>query len=222
MKFVLVPLTAVALLASAPSQASSTSAIWVYDCSQSHSSVLAPPPMERFGVKSRPVDELARVVADNKGPATEVRVLSFGHTLMLSSQWIRARDQILAALECGAALNGPSPIWDAVYRAAEVLGERTGRREIVMVTDGKSSANEHAFQDALDKATQAGVRINIGVARPELFQTSRQPVTLNANRRGDPAVRLKQLADATGGRYVEHSVWGLTTFFADVAKDWAK
>ena len=222
MKLLLSLLVAVTSAASAPGQASPTSAIWIYDCSQSHSSVLAPPPMERFGITSRPIDELARVVADNKGPATEVRVLNFGQTLVLSPQWMRTRDQILTALECGTALNGPSPIWDAVYRAAEVLEERTGRREIVMVTDGKSTANEHSFQDALDRAKQAGVRIHIGLARMELFRTSRQPVTLNANHRGDPAARLKQLADATGGRYAEHSVWGLTTFFTDVARDWQK
>jgi hypothetical protein len=199
-----------------------TSVIWIYDCSQSHQSVLAPPYPERFGITTKPVDELIKEMAENLGNSIDVRILSFGSGLRLSPAWMRTRNELSAALDCGDTLNGPSPIWDAVVRSVGVLEERTGPRAILMVTDGKASANEHSFQEAIEKSKQAGVRVNIGLARTELFRTSRPPVTLNANRPGDPAERLKKLADGTNGRYAELSVWDLPGFFAEVARSWQK
>jgi hypothetical protein len=208
---------------STPSQPSGkTSVIWIYDCSQSHYSSLAPPPLEQFGVRSRPIEPLVQAVADNAGQGTAIRVLSFGTGLRLSPAWVRTRTELGAAMDCGDTLNGPSPIWDAVYRAAEVLEERSGPRAILMVTDGRSSANVHGYQEALERSKQSGVRINIGLARTELWRTSRPPMTLNANRAGDPAERLKKLTEATGGRYAELSAWDLPAFFAEVAREWQK
>ncbi len=211
------------LAASGPRQAPGrTSAIWIYDCSQSHYSTLAPPTMERFGVRVRAIDSLVESVAANLGSNAEVRVLSFGTGLKLSPQWIRTRAELATATTCGDTLNGPSPIWDAVYRGAEVLDERPGPRAIVMVTDGRSSANVHGFQEALDRARQAGVRISIGVGRTELMSSSKRILTLNANRPGDPAEGLKKLTEATGGRYAELAVLDLPAFFADVVREWQK
>jgi len=198
------------------------SVIWIYDCSASHHDHLAPLPMERFGVGFRPIDPMVQAVVDNLGQGTEVRVLSFGTGLKLSPGWVRTRSELSSAMDCGDTLNGPSPIWDAVYRGVEVLEERAGPRAILMVTDGKSSANQHGYQETLARSQQASVRVNIGFARTELWRTSRKPVTLNANRPGDPAERLKKLADGTGGRYAELSVWDLPGFFADVARQWPK
>lgn len=215
--------TASLMVAASPSrQSETTSVIWIYDCSQSHYSSLAPPPLERFGVRSRPIDPLVQAVADNLGPGTEVRVLSFGTGLRLSPGWMRARSELGAAMECGDTLNGPSPIWDAVYRAVEVLEERPGPRAILMVTDGKSSANVHGYEEVLERSKQGGVRVHIGFARTELMRSSRKPLTLNADRPGNPAERLKKLAEGTGGKYAEMSVWDLASFFTEVAREWQK
>lgn len=211
------------LAASGLRQASGrTSAIWIYDCSQSHYTTLAPATLERFGVRTRAIDSLVQAVADNLGPNADVRVLSFGRGLRLAPAWARTRTELATAMDCGDTLNGPSPIWDAVYRGVEVLEERTGPRTILMVTDGRSSANVRGFQEALDRATQGGVRVNIGFVRTELMSSSRRLLTLNANRPGDPAERLKKLTDATGGRYAELSVQDLPAFFAEVAREWSK
>lgn len=199
-----------------------SSVIWIYDCSRSHHSTLAPPTLEKFGVRVRPIDPLIGAVADNLDPGAEVRVLSFGTGLRLSPRWMRARAELAAAMDCGETLNGPSPIWDAVYRGVEVLEERTAPRTILMVTDGRSSANVRGFQEALDRARQGGVRINIGFVRTELMSSSRRLLTLNADRPGDPAERLKKLTEATGGRYAELSVQDLPAFFAEVVRDWQK
>lgn len=203
-------------------QPSRTSVIWIYDCSQSHHGVLAPPYPKGFGITVKPIDELIKEWTKNLGRSTDVRVLSFGSGLRVSPAWMRTRDELSAAMECGDTLNGPSPIWDAVHRGVEVLEERTGPRAILMVTDGKSSANVRSYQEALERSKHSGVRVNIGVARTELWRTSRKPVTLNANRPGDPAERLKKLAEATGGKYGEMSVWDLPSFFAEVAREWQK
>lgn len=199
-----------------------TSAVWIYDCSQSHYNTLAPPTLERFGVRVRAIDSLVESLAANLGSSAEVRVLSFGTGLQLSPQWMRTRSELASAMTCGDTLNGPSPIWDAIYRGAEVLAERPGPRAILMVTDGRSSANTHGFQDALDRSKQAGVRVSIGVARIELMSSSKRILMLNANRPGDPAERLKKLTEATGGRYAELAVLDLPAFFADVVREWQK
>jgi hypothetical protein len=212
------------LVAAAPPQQRSptTSVVWIYDCSQSHYSTLVPPYPERFGITWKPVESMVQGVADNMGLGTEVLVLSFGTGLHVSGGWVRTRTELAAAMDCGDTRNGPSPMWDAVYRAVEILVARPGARAILMVTDGRASANVHGYQEGLDRAIQAGVRVNIAFARTELFRTGRPPITLNANRPGDPAERLKKLADGTGGKYGEMSVWDLQKFFADVARGWAK
>ena len=218
----LVVLSSLLAASSARQPAGSTSVIWIYDCSQSHYNTLAPPPLERFGVRSRPIDPLVQAVADNLGTGAEVRVLSFGTGMRLSPAWMRTRSELGAAMDCGDTLNGPSPIWDAIHRGVEVLEERPGLRAILMVTDGKSSANVHGYQDALDRSKQAGVRVHIGFARTELMRSNWKPLTLNADHPGHPAERLKKFAEGTGGRYAERSVSDLPAFFAEVAREWQK
>src|SRR5262245_66617499 len=100
-------------------QTETTSVVWIYDCSQSHHRSLAPAPMDKFGVRSQPLEPLVQAVAGNMGPGTEVRVLSFGTGLRLAPRWVRTQREIASALDCGETLGGPSPIWDAVYRSAE-------------------------------------------------------------------------------------------------------
>ena len=203
-------------------QAAPTSVVWIYDCSQSHYSTLAPSYPAQFGITTNNIERLVELVADNMGRDTEVRVLSFGTGLHLSRGWARTRSELAKAMECGDTRNGPSPIWDAVYRAVEVLEERPGARAILMATDGKATANVHGYQETFERAVRAGVRVNIGFARTELWRTTRPPTTLNANRPGDPAERLKKLADGTGGKYGEMSVWDLQRLFAEVAREWSK
>ena len=169
---------------------------------------------------STTTDQLVKTVTDTAGLGAEIRVLKFGPGLTLSSAWTSSRVTISAAMECGDLTFGPSPIWDAVYRAGEVLNDAAGPRAILMVTDGKSTANYRSYQEALDRSRQSGVKIYIAVVRTELKRSSSKPKTFHADRPGDPAERLKRLADATGGRYAELSRWDLPGFFGEVAKQW--
>jgi hypothetical protein len=199
-----------------------TRVVWIYDCSQSHTHILTPPQIRNVPLPPMPttLDQLVKAVADNAGLGAEIRVLKFGSGLRLSSEWTSSRDAISAGMECSDLTFGPSPIWDAVHRAAEVLNDAAGARAILMVTDGKGTANQHSYQEALDRSRQSGVKINIAVVRTELTRSSAKPKTLHADRPGDPAERLKRLADVTGGRYAELSRWDLPAFFAEVARQW--
>lgn len=209
------------LMVTGPGQArEKTRVVWIYDCSQSHVHTLAPPRIAGLNSTATTIDQLVKAVADNAAQSAEIRVLNFGSGLRLSSEWTSNRENVSAAMECGDLAFGPSPIWDAVYRGAEVLNDAAGAKAILMVTDGRASANQRSYQEALDQSRQSGVCVNIAVARMELRRTSPKPKTLHAERPGDPTERLKRLAEATGGRYAELSQWDLPGFFADIARQW--
>jgi hypothetical protein len=93
---------------------------------------------------------------------------------------------------------GPTPIWDAVDEAIGMLEPLPGRRGIVLVTDGRSSANVHGLGYVIAHALAAEVSVNVISSSRE--DTIRQAAALAARVR--PRVLLEQLAQNTGGVYI--------------------
>ncbi len=92
---------------------------------------------------------------------------------------------------------GPSPIWDAVYSAAEVLEREPGRRAIILITDGQATGNMHGLQEAILRAMAAGVTVSTVSLREDRL------ISLDRTRaaRVRPSMTLKDLADGTGGGF---------------------
>lgn len=92
----------------------------------------------------------------------------------------------------------PSPIWDVVYGAVSALERESGRRAIVLFTDGRATANLHGLDEAVVHALAAGISIHVvSEAEDEVIAVD----TSNAVR-VRPGASLEKLARATGGSFV--------------------
>ena len=127
------------------------------------------------------------------------RIGTFGDTIVLDRGRLRDAAAIRSAADgLGERIGGASPIWDALVTAASALADGSGRRGIVLVTDGRSTGNRIGFAEALDRLQRA--RIPVFVVS---LDKSDRPLP-------DPGARLVKLAQATGGDclFVDRPVMG--------------
>jgi Ca-activated chloride channel family protein len=102
-------------------------------------------------------------------------------------------------------------LYDAVFLAAEDLGEREGRRVVVVVTDGGDTTSSKDFHAALEAAQLADA-----VMYPILVV----PITNEAGRNTGGEHALTTLAAGTGGRVFAPSVGaGLDRAFSDIIQE---
>jgi hypothetical protein len=118
------------------------------------------------------------------------RLGTFGTEVRLDAAALKDPDAVhKAARALTDTIGGASPLWDALDASALVLSTAGPRRGIVVLTDGRSSANRIAFGDMLTKIESARVAVfAIGL------ESGGAPVP-------DPKARLAYLADVTGGTY---------------------
>jgi hypothetical protein len=90
---------------------------------------------------------------------------------------------------------GPSPIWDALAATIEALPPSSGRRAIVLVTDGQASGNRLGHRDVADLAARAGVSLNFVIEEP-LRPPSLAPMSSFGI---DPGRWLTAAAERSGG-----------------------
>jgi hypothetical protein len=132
-----------------------------------------------FVQKLQPGDRAAVGVLTNKlriSPlSSDVRELSGSVRLLLQSP--------------DADRLGPTPIWDALDAAIDVVADGGGRPVIILYSDGRSSGNMHGLAEVLAHAKQTGAVISAVIPPPRL-----PPEHL------DPADLIEQLTSATGGR----------------------
>jgi VWFA-related protein len=93
---------------------------------------------------------------------------------------------------------GPSPIWDAVYAAVAALEPEAGCRAIILVTDGRSTANVRGLDEVIDRAMAAAVSVNIVTEENETLI----PLDQTTAARVRPGTLLEALASSTGGAYL--------------------
>ena len=116
------------------------------------------------------------------------RVGTFGETILLDPARLSDGAAVRAAADAlTEKVGGGSPLWDALVTAAQSLENANGRRGIVVITDGRSTANRIGFADALARLEHARVPVHV-VA----FDKSDRAIP-------DPGKRLIQIAKATGG-----------------------
>src|SRR5262249_27450626 len=84
-------------------------------------------------------------------PGDAARLGTFGDTIALDTTRLREAAAIRSAADAlGERIGGASPIWYALVTAASALADGSGRRGIVLVTDGRSTGNRIGFAEALD------------------------------------------------------------------------
>lgn len=136
------------------------------------------------------ITDAASALASTMARGDAARVGTFGTEIRLTPATLSDPDAIhKAASSLTDAIGGASPLWDALDAATMALSTGGVRRGIIVLTDGRSSANRISFGDLLTKLEAARVAVFViglesgGSAEP------------------NPAARLSYLADVTGGAF---------------------
>ena len=136
------------------------------------------------------ITDAAAALSSALAPGDTARVGTFGTEVRLNAAVLKDADAInKAAGALTETIGGASPLWDALDASALVLSTGGPRRGIIVLTDGRSSANRVAFGDALTRIEHARVAV-FAIA----LESGGAPVP-------DPKARLAYLADVTGGTY---------------------
>jgi hypothetical protein len=92
-------------------------------------------------------------------------------------------------------LQGPSPVWDALFEAIGVVRDQDGRRGVVLIGDGRATGNRRRFAEVVERAVLDDVAIST------IAQSARSGNEFHPD--VHPDRYLKALAAATGGSVVE-------------------
>lgn len=96
----------------------------------------------------------------------------------------------------------PSPIWDAIDAAAQLLAGSRAPRAVIVLSDGRATGNALGLEDVATRAMAIGVSISaISEADDKLL-----PQGVDAPARVRPDASLDWLASQTGGVYLEDGI----------------
>jgi hypothetical protein len=150
-----------------------------------------PPAVDHFG--------LAGIESGDR-----VRVGSIGRTLTVSSAATTDPSQL--AKDWRTVFErppidwlGPSPIYDAAFEAVGLAANESGRRVVILVTDGQASGNARSYLDVANAAADAGVSVS---AVAEGLMVPTLPMRPLSDFGFDFARHLRSLAQLTGGLLV--------------------
>ena len=126
---------------------------------------------------------------------------AFGNTLKFSGflpddSRTRAAGVRAAFKDRSVGLNGPSRIWDAVDDVISALEKESGRRAVIVLTDGYASGNRLGVADVIRRAQTTGVAVAV-IANGGWVVPSRILVPL-----ATPRTALERLTAGTGGLLV--------------------
>jgi hypothetical protein len=126
------------------------------------------------------VPQAAAAIARVLKPDDRVRLGAFGTTIAIGAD--------VSTLV--GVTGGPSPLWDALDTSRLALTDATGRRGIIVVTDGRSTANRIGFAEILARLERDRLPVFVVALDLEMRATP------------DPSIRMRQLAERTGGDYI--------------------
>jgi uncharacterized protein (DUF58 family) len=136
------------------------------------------------------ITDAASALASVMARGDSARVGTFGNGIRLASAAVSDPEGIQkAATALTETIGGASPLWDALGASSVALSSGGPRRGIIVLTDGRSSANRMSFGDVLTK---------LETARVAVFVVGLES---GASPEPNPTARLSYLADVTGGAY---------------------
>ena len=132
-----------------------------------------------------------RMLPDDKG-----QVGAFSDKIMFGgSSFTSDRDDLIAALD-DLQYGNPTRLYDAIDASIDMLDDATGRKVVLVFTDGDDTASRTGFGSVLDKAQDKEVMVYAIGLQSEFFNGQRM-------QRTRPDRALRRLADETGGGYFE-------------------
>ncbi len=133
---------------------------------------------------------LIRMLPQDKG-----QVGAFNDKIQLSGTFTNDRDDLIGALG-DLQFGNPTRIWDAVDVSIEELKSASGRKVVLVFTDGDDTSSKLSFGKVLDKAKAEEVMVYAIGLESDYFNGQRRV-------RSKPDRSLKKLAEETGGGYFE-------------------
>jgi VWFA-related protein len=133
---------------------------------------------------------ILRMLPEDKG-----QVGAFSDKIMFSGSFTSDRDDLVDALE-DLQYGNPTRLYDAVDASIDMLDDATGRKVVLVFTDGDDTASRTGFGSVLDKARDKEVMVYAIGLQSEFFNGQRM-------QRTRPDRALRRLADETGGGYFE-------------------
>jgi VWFA-related protein len=121
-----------------------------------------------------------------------VGLLTFNTAWELVQPLTADRDSLLTAID-GIVAERDTAMYDALYEAVGILSARTGRKAIIVLTDGLDNRSQHHSSDVISLIGPAGLSIStVGLGDPSQAGISQS---------GLDAQALRSLADRAGGTY---------------------
>jgi hypothetical protein len=144
--------------------------------------------------------DLPRSLSSGLRQDASVQFGSFGRSFMFSRFVAPDRPVLEAAMAETEQDGGPSPIWDAMSRAAASLAARDGDRIVLLITDGRATGNVLGVDDALKDALAAGVRVFVFDVHDASDMNARNRRILDDP--DGPNRDLRRIAVNTNGEYI--------------------
>lgn len=162
---------------------------------------------------------LLKALIPGLGTSDRARIGSVSRILRLSSEFSRKPDALERAVREAldvpdADRYGPTPLWDAIDSAVSTLDDESGRRAIVIVTDGLATGNRLGFEAVLAHAIRANVSVSVvcewwGIPRTaqvgkafHVTSATNWPWKLMSPFNEPPDLKMEKLSRATGGLFV--------------------
>ena len=132
--------------------------------------------------------------------ADRVRIGTFADRVILTGPSPGTRHDVHALVDAAFAPLGtdPSPIWDAVDEAVAALSSEPLRRAIILVTDGKSTANVRSLEEVVQHAVVEQVSVTVVDEGTQMQIRQVGPTVARVH----PEAALEWMALTTGGLYL--------------------
>lgn len=126
-------------------------------------------------------------------PDDRAKVGSFSDKIIVSPEFTGDRDELVRILHNDIQFGNPTFLWDAIDRSMDELKDQTGRRVVLIFTDGEDDTSRKVgFNQVLTRAQNEDYMIYaIGLESRILGQVTH------------PDRNLRRLAEQTGGGYFE-------------------
>ena len=100
----------------------------------------------------------AKQLVDSLGPNDSIAVWSFGSTVVLAQNFTTDKAAVKAAIDA-IPRGGSTALYAAIQTAANAMAARSGRKAIVLMTDGENTVSGVTIDAAISAAKSAGVPV---------------------------------------------------------------
>jgi Ca-activated chloride channel family protein len=133
----------------------------------------------------------------------QMALVEFDDTIRTTVDFTSNKTTLTTAINAGAP-GGSTALYDAVITAANLMAGRSGRRFVIVLSDGDDTASSSSLEAAIDAAQSAGVSV--------------YTVVLGSDANPDPMAAIASNSNADS--FVSTTGSGLSAIFLDVLNNY--